>query len=280
MSALNQIVEPMELYVGPCVLESEMLVLEIADRISRDLDPLRERGEINLFFKGSYDKANRTSINSFRGPGREKGLKILEKVRAQYHLPLLTDFHLPEEAFEVASVVDILQVPAFLCRQTDMIVAGAKAAARFNRILEIKKGQFLSPTDVKNIIEKASSILPKERIIITERGTSFGYNYLIVDMAAFQTIKSFGVKAIYDATHSVQCPGSAGTATGGRRNEIAVLTKAAVAAGADGVFIETHPRPDEALSDAATSWPLAELKNLINQILPIFQVCRNIKKSY
>ncbi|MBF0208401.1 MAG: 3-deoxy-8-phosphooctulonate synthase [Oligoflexia bacterium] len=259
----------MELYVGPCVLESEGLTLEIAHSIKEQLQHFLPR--LRITFKGSYDKANRTSVHSYRGPGLREGQRILELVKSRYGFPILTDFHSVEEAPLVAEFADVMQVPAFLCRQTDIIIAGAKAAASVGATLKIKKGQFLAPFDVKNIVEKANHFLPKERIILTERGCSFGYNNLIVDMASFQIMQSFGVRAIYDATHSVQSPGSAGNSTGGKRDQILVLAKAAVAAGADGVFIETHPNPEKALSDAATSWPLSDLGSLVRQLLNIFE---------
>jgi len=259
----------LDFFIGPCVLESEGLALEIADRIQRDLAPFADK--INLTFKGSFDKANRSSINSYRGPGIEKGLAILDKVKKQYGLPVITDFHLPEQADRVASVVDTLQIPAFLCRQTDMIVAGAMAALKYGRQLKIKKGQFLSPEETKNIVEKASNFLPKDKILLTERGTSFGYNNLIVDMSSFRIMKEFGVRAIHDATHCVQKPGGLGTITGGARENVASLAKAAVAAGADGLFIETHPMPEKALSDSTTCLPLDEIKGLVESLLKIHE---------
>jgi 2-dehydro-3-deoxyphosphooctonate aldolase (KDO 8-P synthase) len=181
----------------------------------------------------------------------------------------LTDFHTPDQAEMVAKHVSVLQVPAFLCRQTDMIFAGAEACQKFNRELKVKKGQFLSPEETKNIVDKASHFLPKEKILLTERGSSFGYNNLVVDMASFQIMKSFGVRAIHDATHCVQRPGGLGTATGGKREQILVLAQAAVAAGADGIFMECHPNPDKALSDAATALPLAQVKSIVERLLKI-----------
>jgi 2-dehydro-3-deoxyphosphooctonate aldolase (KDO 8-P synthase) len=262
----------LDFFIGPCVLESEGLALEIADRVQRDLAPFMD--SINLTFKGSFDKANRSSIDSYRGPGMEKGLAILEKVKKQFGLPVITDFHTPEQAMEVARVVDTLQIPAFLCRQTDMIVAGAKACKEYNRQLKIKKGQFLSPAETENIVEKAANFLPKDKILLTERGTSFGYNNLIVDMSSFRIMKNFGVRAIHDATHCVQRPGGLGKSSGGKRENVASLANAAIAAGADGIFLETHPIPEKALSDSATCLPLDEVKRLVESLIKIHEVVR------
>lgn len=260
----------MDFYIGPCVLESLDLAKEIAQTLLEDLAPFEN--EINLHFKGSFDKANRSSFNSYRGPGLEEGLKILSTINKEFGLPTITDFHTPDQAYIVAQVVDVLQVPAFLCRQTDMIFAGAEACKTYSRELKIKKGQFLSPEETKNIVDKASHFLPKDKIILTERGSSFGYNNLVVDMASFQIMKSFGVRAIHDATHCVQRPGGLGTATGGKREQIFVLAKAAVAAGADGIFMECHPNPEKALSDAATALPLGSVKKIVEQLLKIRRV--------
>lgn len=257
----------MDFYIGPCVIESEALARQIAETLLKDLEPFKD--QINLHFKGSFDKANRSSFTSYRGPGIEEGMRILSMINKEYGLPTLTDFHLPDQAEIVAKHVSVLQVPAFLCRQTDMIFAGAEACAKYGRELKVKKGQFLSPEETKNIVDKASHFLPKEKIILTERGSSFGYNNLVVDMASFQIMKSFGVRTVHDATHCVQRPGGLGTATGGKREQIQVLAKAAVAAGADGIFMECHPNPDKALSDAATALPLANVKNIVQQLLKI-----------
>ncbi|MBL6988501.1 MAG: 3-deoxy-8-phosphooctulonate synthase [Bacteriovoracaceae bacterium] len=256
--------------IGPCVLENEALVLNIAERLKDDLGPFSDK--INLTFKGSFDKANRTSIDSFRGPGIDKGLAMLARVKKDFELSVLTDFHLPSQASSVAEVVDILQVPAFLCRQTDMIVEGSKACKTHDRVLNIKKGQFLSPMECEHIVKKAQTILPNDKICITERGTSFGYNNLIVDMSSFQILNSFGVKSIFDATHAVQRPGGQGTTSGGKREQVACLAKAAVAAGAQGIFLETHPNPEQALSDSATSLPLFQVKDLVKQLIDIYTV--------
>jgi 2-dehydro-3-deoxyphosphooctonate aldolase (KDO 8-P synthase) len=257
----------MDFYIGPCVIESQDLAKQIAETLLKDLEPFKN--EINLHFKGSYDKANRSSFTSYRGPGLDEGLKILGMINKQYGLPTLTDFHTPEQAISVAEVVSVLQVPAFLCRQTDMIFAGAEACKKYDRELKVKKGQFLSPEETKNIVDKASHFLPKDKILLTERGSSFGYNNLVVDMASFQIMKSYGVRAIHDATHCVQRPGGLGTATGGKREQILVLAKAAVAAGADGIFMECHPNPEKALSDAATALPLSSVKSIVEKLLKI-----------
>jgi 2-dehydro-3-deoxyphosphooctonate aldolase (KDO 8-P synthase) len=262
--------EKMDIFIGPCVLESEKLALEVADFLVKELESYKDKIQLN--FKGSFDKANRSSIDSYRGPGIDAGLKILERVKKDYGLPTLTDFHSPEQADLVASVVDTLQVPAFLCRQTDIIVEGAKACKRYGGRLKVKKGQFLAPADTKNIVEKAANFISLENILLTERGTSFGYNNLIVDMASFQIMKSFGVKTIHDATHCVQMPGGLGKSTGGKRDQIFTLAKAAAAAGADGFFMEAHPEPEKALSDATSQLPLERVKELIDIILKIKEV--------
>ncbi|MGB0452868.1 MAG: 3-deoxy-8-phosphooctulonate synthase [Bacteriovoracaceae bacterium] len=259
----------LEIYLGPCVLESKQLAFDIAGSLKEDLHHLEH--EIDLTFKGSFDKANRSAIDSYRGPGIEKGLKVLEDVKKELHLKTVTDFHLPQQAEEVASVVDVLQVPAFLCRQTDMIVAGAEACKKHGGILKVKKGQFLSPDDMKNVVDKVKNFLSLDQLRLTERGTSFGYNNLVVDMASFQIMKGFGVKTVHDATHCVQRPGGHGKTSGGKREFVETLARAAVAAGADGVFMETHPTPDKALSDPATSLPLESVPKLIENLLKLFR---------
>lgn len=262
--------EKLELFIGPCVLESQELAYEIAGSVQEQLKPFADK--VNLTFKGSYDKANRSSIKSFRGQGLEAGLKILENVKKEFGLPLITDFHTPDQADAVASVVDTLQVPAFLCRQTDMILKGAEACLKYDARIKVKKGQFLAPEDTRHIVAKANEVLPLDRILLTERGTSFGYNNLIVDMASFQTMKGYGVKTIYDATHSVQKPGGAGDVTGGKREQILVLAKAAVAAGCDGIFLECHPTPDKALSDSTNCLDLQNIGVIVEQLLKIYEV--------
>lgn len=260
----------MDLFIGPCVLESEELAMMIAETVLKELSPYQNK--LKITFKGSFDKANRSSFDSYRGPGIVEGLRILQKVKDTFGLPVITDFHTPDQAETVAKVVDTLQVPAFLCRQTDMIFAGAEACKKYGRELKVKKGQFLSPEETKNIVDKASHFLSKDKILLTERGSSFGYNNLVVDMASFSIMKSFGVRTIHDATHCVQRPGGLGKATGGKREQIFVLAKAAIAAGADGIFMEVHPQPEKALSDASTCMPLPDMKAMIKKLLEIRDV--------
>lgn len=262
-----------KLFIGTCVIESKEMVDQVATTLIKDLKDFED--QVEFYYKGSFDKANRTSINSFRGLGIDEGLSLLSYVKDTYGLKTITDFHDPSQADKVASVVDVLQVPAFLCRQTDMIVAGAEAAKKYNRILKIKKGQFLAPWDVENIITKAESFIPKDQILLTERGASFGYNNLVVDMASFQIMKNFGVDTVHDCTHCVQRPGGLGKSTGGKREQIQTLTMAAAAAGADHFFMECHPDPKNALSDSATSLPIEEVKPLISKIIQI----RNITQG-
>lgn len=257
----------LEVFAGPCVLESWELASTVAAHLVEQEQNFE--GRVQITFKGSYDKANRTSIDSYRGPGMTEGLDILSRIKDQYKLPVLTDIHSPEQAAPVARVADVLQIPAFLCRQTDLIVAAAEACAKFNRRLKIKKGQFLAPEQINHLVAKVSPILPKERILITERGSCFGHGGLVVDMAVFQTIKSHGVTSVYDATHSVQQP--TGKTTHGRREQIPVLARAAIAAGADSVFMEVHPDPSKALSDAATQLPLEQFRPLVTQLLTLYQ---------
>lgn len=270
----------MTLIVGPCVIEDEGFVLEVAQELLRQLRHL----PLNIYFKASFDKANRSSSDSFRGPGMEKGLKILDRVRELTGLALLTDFHTPDQAVPVSDVVDFLQIPAFLCRQTDMVFAGAQAALSRGKRLNVKKGQFLAPWDVKNIIEKVQSVesqLPPEDSIaiqkdwfcLTERGVSFGYNTLVVDMISFHCIKKMGVPILYDATHSIQTPGRLGNlggkSTGGKREYLEVLARAAIVAGADGLFMECHPNPDQAKSDGPNAFYLEHVGAFIEQLLKI-----------
>ncbi|MCM2323077.1 MAG: 3-deoxy-8-phosphooctulonate synthase [Oligoflexia bacterium] len=265
---------PMPLIAGPCVIEDEGLVLEIATELKRQLTGL----SVDFYFKASFDKANRTSIDGFRGPGMEAGLKILERVRAKTGLRLVTDIHTPDQARPVAEVVDFLQIPAFLCRQTDLIVAGAEAALEYGRKLNVKKAQFLAPWDARNIVEKVHAVAAKKGVtpagdflFLTERGASFGYNTLVVDMISFQAMKALGVPVIYDATHSIQSPGGGpgGKSTGGKREYLETLARAAMAAGADGLFMETHPRPHEAKSDGPNAMPLEHAGAFIRQLLEI-----------
>jgi len=247
---------------GPCVIESEELVL----RVGHELAALREELNIQLVFKSSFDKANRTSLESFRGPGLEAGLRILEKVKEQTGLPVTTDIHEPSQASAVAEVCDIIQIPAFLARQTDLITAAAKAAVRSERILNIKKPQFVAPEDLRHAVNKALAV-GLDRILATERGTTFGYGRLVNDFRSIPIMQGFGVPVVYDATHSVQTPG--GASTQGEREMIWPLARAAVAAGCDGVFLETHPDPDRALSDGPNMLPLGDLKRFILQMRQI-----------
>lgn len=252
---------------GPCVLESESLCLEIGRFLKKTCEKLR----IQYVFKASYDKANRTSVSSFRGPGLEKGLGSLKRIRASLKVPVLTDVHSEEQAKLAAEVVDILQIPAFLCRQTDLI----DAAVRTGRIVNIKKGQFLSPQEMGPVVGKAKAA-GGDRLLLTERGTTFGYNNLVADMRSIPILRTLGFPVIFDATHSVQLPGGGGTKSGGQRQFAPVLARAALAAGAHGVFIETHPKPDEALSDGPNSIPLAEMPEVLKSLTAIWQVTRKL----
>ena len=257
---------PFFLIAGPCVVESETLVIEIAGRM-RELT--RELG-IPYVFKASYDKANRSSQGSFRGPGLEQGLRILGEVRRQLGLPVLTDVHEDTPLAEVASVVDVLQTPAFLCRQTNFIVKACSQGKPVN----IKKGQFLSPWEMANVIDKAKST-GNEQLMACERGFSFGYNNLVSDMRSLAVMRGFGVPVVFDATHSVQLPGGKGSASGGQREFIPVLARAAVAAGVSGLFMETHPKPEEALSDGPNAWPLQRMRSLLEMLLEIDRVVKS-----
>jgi 2-dehydro-3-deoxyphosphooctonate aldolase (KDO 8-P synthase) len=280
---LHTSVPPMTLIAGPCVIEDEGLVFEIATELKRQLHGL----PIQLFFKASFDKANRSSIDGFRGPGITEGLRILNRVKEKTGLPLLTDIHSVEQAEEVAKYIDFLQVPAFLCRQTDLIVAVTEAALKWNRKINVKKGQFLAPWDTKNIVDKVRAVeagkgasAKKLDLYLTERGASFGYNTLVVDMTSFQTMSKFGVSTIYDATHSIQSPGGGpgGKSTGGKREYLEVLARAAFAAGADGLFMECHPRPDMAKSDGPNSFYLEHVGAFIQQILEFRKLAQTFPK--
>jgi 2-dehydro-3-deoxyphosphooctonate aldolase (KDO 8-P synthase) len=248
---------PFFLIAGPCVIESEQLVLETAGKL-REITA--ELG-IPFIFKSSFDKANRSSRASFRGPGLEGGLRTLEQVRKQLGVPVLTDVHEDTPLDEVASVVDVLQTPAFLCRQTNFIVNVAKQG----RPVNIKKGQFLSPWEMRNVVDKARST-GNEQILVCERGFSFGYNNLVVDMRSLAVMRETGCPVVFDATHSVQLPGGRGDASGGQREFIPVLARAAVAAGVAGVFMETHPQPEQALSDGPNAWPLPRMRSLLETL--------------
>ena len=250
---------------GPCVVESEKLCLQIARALTRTC---RQLG-VTYVFKASYDKANRTSGKSFRGPGLDAGLAVLAKVRAECGVPVLTDVHTEEQAARAGEVVDVLQIPAFLCRQTDLI----EAAVRTGKIVNIKKGQFLSPAEMGQVVRKAADAGGK-RLIITERGTTFGYNNLVADMRALPQLRAFGWPVIFDATHSVQLPGGGGDKSGGQREFAPVLARCAVVAGASGVFIETHPQPDAALSDGPNMIPLAQMPKLLAGLVKLHALSR------
>ena len=250
-----------QLIAGPCVIESEEMVLSIAAQMK---DITGELG-IPYTFKASFDKANRTSIHGHRGPGIERGLEILQKVKDTYGLPICTDIHEAWQAEKAAQVADILQIPAFLCRQTDLLVAAAKTG----KCVNIKKAQFLAPWDMKNCLDKVRES-GNDRVMLCERGTSFGYNTLVVDMTGLRVMKEFGVPVIFDATHSVQKPGGNGTSTGGNRQYVEYLAKAAISVGADGLFMETHPDPDHALSDGPNMVPLAEMKSLLKKLVRVY----------
>jgi 2-dehydro-3-deoxyphosphooctonate aldolase (KDO 8-P synthase) len=247
--------EPFFLIAGPCVVESEQLQMDVAGQLK---EMTRELG-IPFIFKSSYDKANRSSGKSFRGPGMEKGLEILAKVKKTLGVPILTDVHTEEEVPTVAKIVDVLQTPAFLCRQTDFIHAVARAGKPVN----IKKGQFLAPSDMKNVVDKAREASGADNIMVCERGASFGYNNLVSDMRSLAIMRDTGCPVVFDATHSVQLPGGQGTTSGGQREFVPVLARAAVATGVSGVFMETHPDPAKALSDGPNAWPLQRMRELL-----------------
>lgn len=255
----------LSLIAGPCVIESEKVCLRVAAFLQKTCQKLA----IQYVFKASYDKANRSSSQSFRGPGLEAGLKTLAKVRTELGVPVLTDVHTEEQVAAAAAVVDILQIPAFLCRQTDLI----QAAARTGKIVNIKKGQFLAPRDLEQVVKKVTDV-GGTKILITERGTTFGYNNLVADMRAIPIMQRLGWPVIFDATHSVQLPGGGGDKSGGQREFAPVLARCAVAAGADGLFIETHPTPDRALSDGPNMIPLAEMPKLLTGLVRVHQAVR------
>jgi 2-dehydro-3-deoxyphosphooctonate aldolase (KDO 8-P synthase) len=247
--------KPFFLIAGPCVVESEQLQMDVAGKLK---EMTAELG-IPFIFKSSYDKANRSSGKSFRGPGMEKGLEILAKVRKTLGVAILTDVHTEEEVPVVAGIVDVLQTPAFLCRQTDFIHAVARAGKPVN----IKKGQFLAPSDMKNVVDKAREASGADNIMVCERGASFGYNNLVSDMRSLAIMRDTGCPVVFDATHSVQLPGGQGTTSGGQREFVPVLARAAVATGVAGVFMETHPDPAKALSDGPNAWPLGRMRELL-----------------
>ncbi len=251
--------KPLFLIAGPCVIESQQMALDTAGKLKEICNELK----INFIYKSSYDKANRSSGKSFRGFGIDAGLKILGEVKKQIGVPVLTDVHSIEEIAQVAAVVDVLQTPAFLCRQTDFIHAVAKCG----RPVNIKKGQFLSPWDMQNVVEKAREASGADNIMVCERGASFGYNNLVSDMRSLAVMRNTGCPVVFDATHSVQLPGGQGTVSGGQREFVPVLARAAVAAGISGLFMETHPNPSKALSDGPNAFPLGHLKDLLRTLM-------------
>ena len=248
------------LLAGPCVIESEIMVLKLAEKLKRIVEEL----PVDFYFKASFDKANRTSIESYRGPGLENGIRILEKVKNDYGVKIVTDIHEPYQASMVKEVCDIIQIPAFLCRQTDLLLAAAKTG----KMINVKKAQFLAPWDMQNVVQKIESANNKN-IILCERGTSFGYNTLVVDMTSIVEMKKLGYPVIFDGTHSVQKPGGNGNSTSGNREYLPYLSMAAVAAGANGLFLETHEEPENALSDGANMLPIQKTKSLIEHCLEI-----------
>lgn len=255
------------LIAGPCVIESEEMIMKIAKQLAE----ITKDTDVDFYFKASFDKANRTSITSYRGPGIEEGLRILKKVKDTYGLKLATDIHEPWQAEKVAEVVDIIQIPAFLCRQTDLLVAAAKTG----KLINVKKAQFLAPWDMANVVNKVKEA-GNNKVMLCERGTTFGYNTLVVDMSGLIEMKKMGCPVIYDATHSVQKPGGKGNATGGNREYVKYLARAAAAVGIDGIFAEVHPDPDNALSDGPNMIPLVEFKDTLEQILEI----NNLTKEF
>jgi 2-dehydro-3-deoxyphosphooctonate aldolase (KDO 8-P synthase) len=257
---------PLFLIAGPCVIESAELVNEVAGQLCEITAALG----MPFIFKASFDKANRSSVKSFRGPGMDAGLKILDGVRRQFGVPVLTDVHEDTPISEVASVVDVLQTPAFLCRQTDFIVRVSAAGKPVN----IKKGQFLSPWEMKSVIEKARTT-GNEQLMVCERGFSFGYNNLVTDMRSLAVMRETGCPVVMDATHSVQLPGARGNASGGQREFVPVLARAAVAAGVAGLFMETHPRPDQALSDGPNAWPLGHMASLLASLQQLDRIVKS-----
>ena len=258
--------KPFFLISGSCVVESEKMSLDIAET----LKDITDRLSIPYIFKASFDKANRSSHTSFRGPGMEEGLRILEKVKNEMGVPVLTDVHEDTALDEVADVVDVVQTPAFLCRQTNFI----QKVAKLNIPVNIKKGQFLAPWDMKNVVDKARAT-GNEQIMVCERGYTFGYNNLVSDMRGLATMRESNCPVIFDATHSVQLPGGQGNCSGGERQHVPVLARAAMAVGISGLFMESHPKPDEALSDGPNSWPLDRMEELLTTLLELDQVVKS-----
>ncbi len=258
--------DKLTILAGPCAIESQ----EIIEKTAEKLKQITEKLGINYVFKSSFDKANRSSITSFRGPGMEKGLEMLEKVKKKFDLPIVTDIHTPDQAAPVAEVVDILQIPAFLCRQTDLLAAAAKTG----RIVNIKKGQFLAPEQMGTLVKKVEDS-GNNQILLTDRGTSFGYNNLVVDFRAIPIMQTFGYPVVFDATHSVQLPGANGVCSGGDRRFVPVLAKAAMAAGANSLFFEVHPEPDKALCDGPNMIALDDAEKLFTICRDIFELVRS-----
>jgi 2-dehydro-3-deoxyphosphooctonate aldolase (KDO 8-P synthase) len=252
---------PLFLIAGPCVVESRQLQVDVAGELKAICAAL----DVPFIFKSSYDKANRSSHASFRGPGMEEGLRILEEVRRQCDVPVLTDVHTVDEIATVAAVVDVLQTPAFLCRQTDFI----QAVAASGKPVNIKKGQFLAPEDMRQVVAKAKAASGGDNIMVCERGASFGYHNLVSDMRSLAIMRGTGCPVVFDATHSVQLPGGQGTSSGGQREFVPVLARAAVAAGIAGIFMETHPQPDKALSDGPNAWPLPMMRALLETLVEL-----------
>lgn len=251
---------------GPCVIENESHTLKCALELKKIFD----KTNINLVFKASYDKANRSSVNSYRGPGLDEGLKILQKVKSELDLPVVSDVHTPEEAKTAAQVCDVIQIPAFLCRQTDLVIAAAQTGA----VINVKKGQFMAPWDMSEVVKKIESQNNKN-IILVDRGTSFGYNNLVSDFRAIPIMQSLGYPVCFDASHSVQLPGGLGSSSGGQREFIPTLAKAAIASGANVIFMESHPNPDQALSDKASVFPFEKLPKLINELEKLYDLIQS-----
>jgi 2-dehydro-3-deoxyphosphooctonate aldolase (KDO 8-P synthase) len=261
---------PLVLIAGPCVIESEKIVRQIAEKLKRISEDLR----VPFIFKASYDKANRSSIKSFRGPGLKEGLKILQKIKTDLNIPVLSDVHKEEEVLPASEVLDILQIPAFLCRQTDLLTK----AALTEKPINIKKGQFMAPWDMKNVVNKLEESGNKN-ILLTERGVTFGYNNLVVDMRSLVLMRDYGYPVVFDSTHSLQQPGGKGTMSGGQREMIPDLARGAVAVGCDALFMETHPDPDQALSDGPNMLKLDLLPVLLEQLVTLHQIVRGKKQT-
>lgn len=262
--------EPLAIMSGPCIIENESHCLKAAEYLKKMFD----NHKVNLIFKSSYDKANRSSYRSFRGPGLHEGLRILKRVQEEFDLPVVTDVHTPEEATVVGQQCEIVQIPAFLCRQTDLIVAAAQTGA----VVNVKKGQFMAPWDMQNVVQKITSV-NNHNIILIERGTTFGYNNLVCDMRGIPIMQNLGYPVCFDATHAVQRPAALGDVTGGDREFIPVLAKAALGAGANCLFIESHPKPEEAKSDAASVMDFNTLNGLLPELKQLYDLIQNQKKA-